>query len=404
MTEPIKPLNWDGFTEEALCEGDAWFHDAWRVARTFLVTDDTTVDQDWIDDQILEALQTAKVRVFARHPQTGSKHPVEARHWKTLSASLVGHWAKVPTHYADDFGAFVHRRLRVDGQDFLAWLRAAAMENGGDLSETTFPHFEHIEPPKARFPPQEKTHTHSPVVSSDVPEGHLSVDVLFQTALLRVFPELDQIPNWPDTYDDNGFVTSASPPDDLFSSWRARSALPGSLSDLEKHHWHLMITLAVARYMNEARQRDGIKVFYWSRTDQKAFEVPDDALRPTLDAFHEAAPWDGGKIHAFFWDSDHANLDGAAVFIAEDKQDRFWRAFEDVIGESEHIPPKDDGAREKPQLKNAIAAAKALYKNGKRPNGTSQEAAHAAMNAWLKDLGKPNVSQTTALRALGERK
>lgn len=319
MTEAFKPLNWHGFGEDTLCEGEVWFSDAWQGARAALVkpptqTDQAHEEQERVIGVILEALSEGQIVVYARHPQSDEKRLVEPHRWLRFSGPLIGGWDKVPDHYADDFGPFVNRRLRTDGKAFLEWLQWMRTLQGNHRKLGSLPGFELIDYAKQEARQQIKA-LRQGEVSASVPQGYVGIDKPFRHALDEIYPErLDQS-GWVSPTDDDGWTTGPVPPDEILEAWQPRLLPFLRKAPISQSNWLRPLLVDVATRLDAARHSTGIRVYYWSNRDARAFDVPDRLLRPGDSFLANGSVWFHGQITNLFGPDDLEFLDGAAAFV-----------------------------------------------------------------------------------------
>lgn len=427
MTQPLKPLNWDGFGEDTLCEGEVWFHDAWIAARISLEqpskirrsligsarppgdTEITIEEQERAIGVILEALCEAQLVVYARHPQTDTKRPVEPDRWYRISAALVGEWDKVPDQYSEDFGPFVNRRLRIDGALFLEWLEWMRMHHGNHRKLGRLKGFELIDRAKqqARRAVREASRGE---ISATVPQDYVGIDKVFILALNSLYPEqLDQS-EWQSPADAQGWTRGRVAPDTVLSEWESRRMhLPHQIP-ISPSDWSQSISMDTAKRLDDARKQLGIRVFYWSNRDACAFDVPDELLDPCKSFMAIGSPWFAGQVCNFFGPDKWLFLDGAAAFVenGSDKLliDEFClRAGLKIKWTAAGMETTEAEPWEQKPRKRAIWAMKELYGQTKRPANLSQEAVLSAVNGLLKEKSKhaQEIGKDTLLRAMGER-
>jgi hypothetical protein len=426
MTEALKPLNWDGFGEDTLCEGEVWFHDAWVAARISLElpskirrsligsagppnqTEITIEEQERAIGTILEALCEAQLVVYARHPQTDAKRPVEPERWHRISAALIGDWDYVPVQYSEDFGPFVNRRLRIDGALFLEWLEWMRKHQGNHRKLGRLKGFELIDRAKqqARHAIKEASRGG---ISATVPQGYVGIDRVFSPALDTLYPEQIDQSEWQSPADAQGWTRGRVAPDDVLSEWEARRMhLPHQIP-ISPSYWMQSIALDTAKRLDDARKQSGIRVFYWSNRDACAFDVPDELLDPCKSFLAVGRPWVTGQICNFFGPDEWVFLDGAAAFVEEGEEQILLDAFlrnarlpgTHTPSEQKRRGPKKGGGykmpdrRLFPEMTSLINSDKATSPYGaalmigeRLPgNGTMENRAKRVSSLYIKEIG-----------------
>lgn len=356
MTEALKPLNWDGFGEDTLCEGEVWFHNAWLAARISLEqpskirrsligsarppgqTEITIEEQERAIGAILEALCEAQLVVYARHPQTDAKRPVEPERWHRISAALIGEWDKVPDRYSEDFGPFVNRRLRVNGALFLEWLKWKRELQGDHRKVEQLKGFELVELAKhnARRAIKEASRNE---ISATTPQNYIGISNVFNLALDTLYPEQIDQSEWQSPADAQGWTGGRVAPDDVLSEWEARRMhLPHQIP-ISPSYWMQSIALDAAKRLDDARKQLGIRVFYWSNRDACAFDVPDELLDPCKSFIGNGSPWVDGQLCNLFGPDEWDFLDGAAAFVEGGNDRLLLSRFLEYAGKSNALPP-----------------------------------------------------------------
>jgi hypothetical protein len=321
MTEAFRPLNWHGFGEDTLCEGEVWFSDAWQGARAALVkppaqTDQAHEEQERVIGVILKALSEGQIVVYARHPQSDEKRLVEPHRWLRFSGPLIGGWDKVPDHYSDDFGPFVNRRLRTDGKAFLEWLQWMRTLQGNNRKLGSLPGFELIDYAKQEARERIKA-SRQGEVSASLPQGYIGIHKPFRQVLDAIYPEqLDQS-CWVSPTDDDGWTRGPVPPIEILEAWQPRLLPFLRKIPIPQSNWLRPLLVDVATRLDAARHSTGIRVYYWSNRDARAFDVPDRLLRPGNDFLANGSVWFYGQITNLFGPDELDFLDGAAAFVEE---------------------------------------------------------------------------------------
>lgn len=356
MTEALKPLNWDGFGEDTLCEGEVWFHDAWVAARISLEQPSkirrsligsarppgqieiTIEEQERAIGAILEALCEAQLVVYARHPQTDAKRPVEPERWHRISAALIGEWDYVPDQYSEDFGPFVNRRLRIDGALFLEWLEWMRKHQGNHGKLGRLKGFELIDHARQNSRRAIKT-TSRKEISASTPQNYVSIGKVFDLALDSLYPEqLDQS-EWHSPIDADGWTRGRVAPDDVLIRWESRRLYLPHQIEISPRDWLQSISLDVALRLDIARKQSGIRIFYWSNRDACGFDAPDQLLDPRKSFIGNGSPWVDGQLCNLFGPDEWDFLDGAAAFVEGGNDRLLLSRFLEYAGKSNALPP-----------------------------------------------------------------
>lgn len=361
MTEASAPLNSAGFGDEALQEGDAWLWDALQAVKSVLpiklragligggAPNPYYADVEGAVRQFLHALRHGTLLAFVRHPQSGAVSPIEARRWEFFAASLIVEHKSVPAHLWEDFGAFVNRRLRIDGEAFLEWLWSEYRKRGGIPRRRTLPGFEHLTVAKTiqRQRVQSAARHHN---SPTVPEGYTSIGRLFDSGFRLLFPEAFSRP-WLSNQPRSIALDPPAPAQELLEEWRTRLSRsyllgPPVVPSIDARHWHIRLAMDVARRLTRATKSTGSRVLYWSKGDGKAFDAPERLLDPNRSFLQHGSPWVAGLADTLLTDANLDAYNGAALFVSEADYAAIWDAF--IEGAKEAIP-KAVLAPEKPQ-------------------------------------------------------
>jgi hypothetical protein len=425
VTETPVPLNVEGFSDEALIEGDAWLFDAVQAVKSLLAVkiragliggsapDPHFCDIDGAVRTLLSALSGGTLIAFARHPQTGARSPVEAVRWKSFAAPLVVEHRSVPSHLSEEFGAFVNRRLRVDGTAFLDWFWVECRRRRSLQPRIVLQGFEHLAAAE-RMQQQKARRVAKDLNSFTVPEGYVSISRLHDDGFRLLFPEAHDRP-WLRNQPQRSIAQDPpTPPPELLEAWGNRLSRPlrgpPVARTVDAREWEKRLSLDVARRLLSASNATNTKVLFWSKEGNIAFEAPERLLDPNLTFLKNGTPWLTGRVDTLFIEGGFASFEGAALFVTKTDRTKIWAAF--VEGALISFPEAKASAsaegkkrgRTPKATDRAKQAAIALWGKAKRPEDLTQDAAFQAMNDWLaKDDKKLKVSMTTALRALGER-
>lgn len=215
-------------------------------------------------------------------------------------------------------------------------------------------------------------------VAKTVPAGNVSIGLVFNRALVHLYPEHADQSGWPQIRSKSGYGWNNCPPENVLEAWKNRLRYPSKHGDLTERTWWESIQWDTAYRLYLGQLESGVKVYYHILNHGHDFEVPSELLDPYSIGAIDGSPWSGGMIVNLFPDTPYPELDGAICFIRASDDTTLWDAFLSEMGVEECLEskaprrrgPKPGGgfiAKDRqrfPEIEAIIRAGKAETPNG----------------------------------------